>query len=234
MSKIISFFTAFFLILQSPFLFILGRDGRQFGKAALVLEASSYAVGTEAIKVTLHNGTLGSLTIGGCSLQRWEGGTWNWIAPRDSVACAPYQLKPLRSANATCELTNYDPPLAAGRYRVGMGGGVFAEFTLVGLSGEVTLTTESETYPVGTREIKATLYNGSPARFDYTVGYRIDKYIDGEWVTVGPNLGFIALMQYLLPGCGETLICELSCNEPLEAGRYRIGVGGACGEFTLV
>jgi len=231
MAKIISFFTAFFLILQSPFLFLFGADGRALGKATLVMEASSFPVGTEAITATLHNGTLRSLTVGGCSLQRWEDGTWNKLEPRDPVVCAPNTLKPLHSASAVCDLTDYAPPLWSGRYRV-VFGGANAEFTLVG-EGKVTLTTEFATYPVGTREIKATLYNGSLETFAYTVGYRIDKLIGGEWVTVGPNLGFITLMCYLLPGCGETLDCELSCDTPLEAGRYRIAVRDACGEFTL-
>jgi len=233
MAKIISFFTAMFLILQSPFLFAFGRDGRALGKATLVLEESSYAVGTESVQATLHNGTLRSLTIGGPSLQRWEDGAWNDVKPRYEIACAPYTLKPLRSTGyVTCDLTNYAPPLGPGRYRVGMGG-EYAEFTLVG-EGKVSLTPEFDSYPVGTREIKALLYNGSAARFDYTVGYGIDKFIDGEWVWIGPNFGFITLMQYLYPGIGVTLECELSCDAPMEAGRYRLTVRDVYGEFTLV
>ena len=235
MAKIISFFTAMFLVLQSPFLFAFGRDGRALGKATLVLEASSYAVGTEAITGTLHNGTLHSIARRLVHpLDKWDGNQWRSVDPILYFTPAdPDWLRPLQSGPIGFDLTNYDPPLEAGRYQFRIGG-AYAEFTLVGLTGEVTLTTEFETYPVGTREITATLFNGSTGMFSYTVGYRIEKFIDGQWVTVGPNIGFIALMVNLWPGCGETLTCELSCNEPMEAGRYRIGVGSATGEFTLV
>jgi len=235
MAKIISFFTAMFLILQSPFLFLFGMDGRALGKVTLVLEASSYAVGTEAITATVHNGTLRSIARNPIPRpEKWTGSAWVDLGPfLEYNPVDPHTLRPLQSGPITIGLAGYDPPLEAGRYRFGMYG-AYAEFTLVNATGEVTLTTELESYPVGTQKITATLHNGSPAVFSYTVGYRIDKFIDGQWVTVGPNLGFIALMVNLLPGCGETLECELSCNEPMEAGRYRIGVGSACGEFTLV
>jgi len=235
MAKIISVITAIFLGILSPFLFLFSRDGRALGKATIVLEASSFPVGTETITVTRYNGTLRSIPHGvAYRLEKWDGSAWRLVAPKDSyVPDAMIMLRPFKHASVTCDLTNYDPPLEAGRYRVEIGG-AYAEFTLVAPDGKVTLTTEFGSYPVGTREIKAELYNGSLETFSYTVGYRIDKFTGGEWVTVGPNLGFIALMRYLAPGCGETFDCELSCNEPLDAGRYRIAVRGVFGEFTLV
>jgi len=232
MAKIISAVTAFFLILQSPFLFLFGSDGRALGKATLVLEASSYAVGTELIKATLHNGTLRSIVVTPeRNLEKWDGSAWVKVDPSYNPSYVPAWLRPLQSMPKGFSLNN-SPPLGPGRYRV-WAGGANAEFTLVG-EGRVSLTPEFDSYPVGTREIKALLYNGSPARFDYTVGYGIDKFAGGEWVTIGPNFGFITLMQYLYPGIGVTLECELSCDTPMEAGRYRLTVRDVYGEFTLV
>ena len=233
MAKIISFFTAMFLFIQCLF----GIGGLGLGKVVLQLEKDSYPVGTETIKATLYNCTFKPILVAPYfySLERWEAGEWTHVAWKESVVIPEecYLLHSFKSGSNSFRLTDYDY-LPAGRYRLTASGSAYAEFTLVGLTGEVTLTTELESYPVGTREITATLFNGSLARFDYTVGYRIDKFIDGEWVTIGPNLGFIALMVNLLPGGTETIECQLSCNEPMEAGRYRIGVGSACGEFTLV
>ena len=132
MAKIISFFTAMFLILQSPFLFLFGTDDRALGKATLVLEANTYAVGTEAITGTLHNGTLRSISRStSFPLDKWEDGAWvsvraNW--GYDFEGLGP--LRPLQSGPVTIDLTDCDPPLGAGRYRAGIGG-AYAEFTLV-------------------------------------------------------------------------------------------------------
>lgn len=239
MAKIISTVTAFFLLLQSPFLFLFGVDGREFGKVTLVMEASSYPVGTEGITAILHNGTFRSIARAGVlPIYKWDGDAWVHVPPILYFSPVdPNWLRPLQSGPVGSDLTNYDPPLDAGRYRLGYNG-AYAEFMLVG-EGKVSLTTEFDTYPLGTEEIKATLYNGALKDFEYTAGYRIQKldnsWDGGKWGMAGPNLDFPAVMCYLQSLQSETLICNLSyCDPPLEAGRYRIGVGGVYGEFTLV
>ena len=131
MAKIISFFTAMFLILQSPFLFLFGTDGRALGKVTLVLEASSYAVGTQSITGTLHNGTFRSIPHDpGCQLEKWDDGEWSFMEPVIRHLYDHYLLRPLQSGSVNLDLTNYDPPLGPGRYRAGVGE-TYAEFTLV-------------------------------------------------------------------------------------------------------
>jgi len=236
MAKLAAFFLTPLLFFQS--LFFIG--GRALGKVTLIAEEKSYSIEAETVTAIWHNATLKQAYLGvgaEFALEAWDGDGWVTVPRKTPVAPsgARIVLKPFQSRRLTCDLSDYWLP-GAGRYRIAAycnGGNVYAEFTLVG-EGRVTLTTEFPTYPVGTREIIATLFNGSPALFSYTVGYRIDKFIDGAWVTVGPNIGFITLMVNLLPGRAETLECELSCNEPMEAGRYRIGVGSVFGEFTLV
>jgi len=234
MAKIAAFFLTPLLFFQS--LFFIG--GRAIGKVTLVAEEKSYSVEAESVTAVWHNATLKQARLGpSYALEAWDDGKWVNIPSKEPIlpGSSASMLKPFQSMRTTFNLSRYWLPVG-GRFRIAAqcnGGVAYAEFKLTG-EGKVTLKTEFATYPVGTREITATLFNGSPAVFSYTVGYRIDKFIDGEWVTVGPNVGFITLMVNLWPGCAETLECELSCDDPMEAGRYRIAVRDVYGEFSLV
>jgi len=241
MGKIVSFILALFFFLQNGLPFVLGRDGRAFGRETIVLEADSFPVGTEQIEGFRYNGTFRSLPQGlGYVLEKRDGNKWLRVEPKDDyfLPIGMYLLKPFQKANVTCDLTIYDPLLEAGRYRIVVGR-ARAEFMLTGelpppVTYEVTLTTEFATYPVGTEEITATLYNGSLKRFDYTVGYAIEKWDGEEWVYAGPNLGFITLMVYLFPGGSDIFAVDFThCDPPLEAGRYRVAVRDVYGEFSL-
>ena len=233
MARIISLFTTVFLALQSLF----GIGGITFGKVTLVLEANSYIAGTETIRGTLHNGTRKPIAVApyAYSLEYLEDGEWAHVAWKDDIEIpsAMFLLQPFESAGKSFRLKDYDS-LPAGRYRLTASGSAYAEFTLVD-AGEVTLTPEFDTYPVGTKQITATLYNGTPETFDYTAGYGVQKWDGGAWAWVNLGLAFPAVMYDLGPLQSRTFPCELSYCEPtLEAGRYRIAVRDAYAEFTLV
>ena len=219
----------------------VGRARAEFtltGAVTLTPESQIYPVGTKSVSAILFNGTSETIQYAaypnGIPLENWDGNQWVVIErdhPLMPTGGLLSDLAPMQSVKRTYSLFLYYDNLPTGRYRFDTEYGPF-EFQLV---GEVTLTPEFDTYPVGASEITATLYNGSLERFDYTVGYIIEKW-DGEaWGYAGPNLFFITLMQYLLPGGGVTLTCELSyCDPPLEAGLYRIVVRDVYGEFTLI
>lgn len=203
-------------------------------EVTLTTEFDTYPVGTQKIKATLYNGTLRPILHDpGCQLEKWDDGEWSFMEPIAWYIYEGYWLPPLQSGHVSLDLTNYDPPLETGRYRIKKGS-AYAEFMLVG-EGKVTLTTEFDTYFASTKAIKATLYNGSPYVFEYTTGYGVQKWDGGNWIWVGPNLMFSMDMNYLQPLQSRTFTCDLSyCDPPMEAGRYRIAVKDAYGEFTLV
>jgi len=230
MARIISFFTTVFLALQSLF----GIGGMAFGKVTIVPEAEAYPLDAQTVSTTLCNGTFQSISYNTYyNLEKQDGSEWVLVEPKVPMAFPDVMLVlgSFRSQRYWYDLSYYDA-LELGRYRIAAGYGEF-EFTLVSRGG-VTLTPEFDTYPVGTKEVKATLYNGSPYVFEYTTGYGVQKWDGGDWVWVNLNLDFTMDMNRLMPLQSRTFTCNLSyCDPPLDAGRYRIAVSDAYGEFTL-
>ena len=131
MSKIISTVMAIFMFVSSLVPFIIGADGRTFGRETLVLEADSFPVGTERVEGIRHNGTFRSVGHGPYyQLEKRDNGVWLRVEPKELILVdAMYPLQPFNSGYVSCDLTNYDPPLEAGRYRVVVGE-VYGEFVL--------------------------------------------------------------------------------------------------------
>ena len=235
MSKIISFFTAIFFALQA----LLGIGGMTFGEVTLVPEADTYVVGTEAITATLHNGTFRSIPCGPVyRLEKWDNGVWFHMELRNDILLPDGLglLRPFARKDVTCNLTYYDPPPEIGRYRI-EAGGAYAEFTLVS-EGEVTLTPKAAVYPLGTKTVQATWYNGTGEKIWFGPSFGLEQWDGSEWAVVEPReiVVFPAIAYFLEPSQSMDTAYGLS-HYDLEAGLYRIAAGyteeGGTGRFVV-
>ena len=93
----------------------------------------------------------------------------------------------------------------------------------------VTLTTQEQTYPVGTEEITATWHRGADENPDdaviYGASFHLQKWDGGAWVEMEPinKLMFLLWGAMLNPGeSGEVTYDIGHYYGPLQAGRYRI------------
>jgi len=220
MAKIISFFTAIFLALQSLF----GIGGLRFGKVVLVLEKDSYAVGTETVAAELYNCTLKPIPTApyAYSLERWEGGAWTRIALKDTVIIpdAMVMLPPFRSAGKSFRLTDHGS-LTAGRYRLAASVSAYAEFELT--NGKVTIALNAETYPLGTKAVQATWYNGTGEKIWFGPSFELERWDGGKWVPVEPRepVAVPAVIYFLEPSRSKNHTYNLS-HYDLQAGRWRV------------
>ena len=89
----------------------------------------------------------------------------------------------------------------------------------------VTLTTQSQSYPVGTEEITATWHNRASEDMIYGAPFQLQKWDSGQWTEMEPidKLLFLLWGAILRPGeSGEVTYDVGHYYGPLQAGRYRI------------
>ena len=233
MSKIAAFFTTVFLFLQCLF----GIGGPGLGKVVLKLEENTYPVGTETIEATLYNCGFKPVGCGPYyySLERRDANGWTPIPLKDSVVIpeAFFLIQPIQKVSKSFRLTDHEN-LTAGRYRISASGSAYAEFTLVD-SSAVTLTLASQSYPVGTQQIKGTGYNGTAQGVYYHPYYILEKQVGGAWQRVETKepMSFITVIYTLGPGESNERSYDLRYFDTLSAGRYRIVDYGVYAEFTM-